>query len=193
MRDKNQSIEQIWDELASVFSNWRGVRPRRHWFTTGFSERLGPARMRRLEGGEDGRRFFQMIENCSVNELEYLHRRAVINFEQVSAAARLAIIMNITSVIAMFVLINQLFPGSIGGMIASAFTGNDAAFAGGLIAFIFVSLFILTYCLGGINMARDLKHLLELALARRKISPTDKSYEDALDVTAPLSDTLLDS
>lgn len=190
------SPEQIWDQLTPIFSNWRGVRPRKHWLNTGLSERVGAKRVRLLEGGESGRKYFDLTKNCSVEDLEYLYVRARVNFEQVTSAARLAIISNVTSVIGAFVLVNQIFPGKIAEQLETLASSEPTQIAITIaisMSLVFcISLIIILFVVGGVGQARDLKHLLELGLARRKVE-TEGNDKDGIRsaIEQPLADNLL--
>lgn len=179
MDTKPDSVEAIWDKLAKEFRNWNGVKPRWSWVRTGLSERAGYKRLRILEGGEQAKVYFSLTKTLSGRELSYLHKRSLANFEQAQAAARSATIMNLTIFIGALVIFNQIFPGMIAKVALTLMQSNDSL--GVWLAVITTAMFlimvigVLSYSYGGTAQARDLKHLLELSLARRALKDDNVS------------------
>jgi len=175
MNDEIKKLEASWDELAKIFNNWAGIRPRKSWFTAGVSERTGYKRVRVLESGKQAAKFYDITKDLTERELRYILKRAELNLEQAYSAGRITTVLNATVIIGVIVLFNQIFPGEIGKffkeMIAS-FDSSDA-FLGvtlllGLLMGLAIMIIILSYSYGGTAQARDLKHLIELSLARRE-------------------------
>jgi len=177
-----ENIEAIWDQLAKEFRNWNGVKPRASWIKTGLSERAGYNRLRILEGGRQAKLYFSLTKDLAGRELNYLHRRAEVNLEQAVVAARLATILNLTVFIGALVIFNQLFPGLIAKYALGMMQGGDAAAV--IISIFTIALFfatvigVLSYSHGGTAQARDLKHLLELSLARRALRGSDGKEDE---------------
>ncbi|WP_026942449.1 hypothetical protein [Hellea balneolensis] len=195
MAEQDYNIEDIWDQLAKEFRNWNGVKPRRQWFKTGLSERSGYNRLRILEGGKQAKRYFSLTKNLSRKDLSYLYRRAEVNYEQAVAAARVATILNLTILVGALMLFNQIFPGLIAKYATAFFqTGNGYDLLFGLfIALLFFGVItgVLSYSHGGTTQARDLKHLLDLSLARRDLGERKLTAEDSADVGADLRENYI--
>jgi len=183
MDGKPENIEKVWDNLAKEFRNWNGVKPRKSWAQTGLSERAGYNRLRILEGGKQAKIYFSLTKDMSRKELNYLHARASANLEQAQGAGRIATILNLTIFIGAIVIFNQIFPGLIAKTALGLFRSDDGI--GVMLAIITTSLFFLTvigvlsYSHGGTSQARDLKHLLELSLARRDLKKQESQSEAA--------------
>jgi len=173
-----KKLEETWDALAHQFRNWRGVRPRKSWFVSGLTERAAPTRLRLLEGGPDGKRFFELTKSLDTRDLCYLLVRAEINYEQAQAAARISIILNVTVIIGFIVLINQVFPGRIGSLFVELTLSEILFWLNMLIIILSVMIAVSSYVYGGAAMARDLKNLLELALARRDFKSTRNATDE---------------
>lgn len=165
------SIETVWDKLARVFSNKSALRLRKAWFQTGVAERTAAKRLRLLEGGREGKTYFKITQELSLRDLRYLYARAVVNVELAQNAARVNIVLNVSTVIGFVVLLNQMFPGLFQDYYRYAVAETnpiDQALSLLLPLLIaVVSLSVLIYSQAGVAAARDLKHLLQLSLARR--------------------------
>lgn len=165
------SIETVWDKLTRVFSNKSALRLRRAWFQSGVAERTAAKRLRLLEGGREGKAYFKITQDLSPRDLRYLYARAVVNVELAQNAARVNIVLNVTAIIGFVVLTNQMFPGLFQDYFRDALAETNpidkalSLLIPLLIAV--VSLSILIYSQAGVAAARDLKHLIQLSLARR--------------------------
>jgi len=178
-------IEVIWQKLLKAFSNWKAVKPKKSWLKTGLSERLGYRRMENLERSLSAKTFSELTQNLSDDELKYLHNLSRINLEQVTPAARISLIINVTSIIAFFVLVNQMLPGYIAEIMQDLTRqGPNTPLAYGILAgfitFIPIGIFITMYCFGGVAGARDLKNLIELKLARRNLDIDESGATDTI-------------
>ena len=173
-----------WAPLADIFTNRSAVRPRQSWFKTGVSERLGQDRLERLLRSREAVRFDAAVAGLSDKELLTLLGMARVNLEQAQAAARVTIFLNVTIFIAAFVLVNQLAPGWISQVWASADPGLRVVIAVGALAIVGVSITVSAYSWGGVAAARDLKHLLEIRLAGTL--PDMPSEAEANDAVADL-------
>ena len=185
MGDDIKQLEATWDTLAKIFNNWAGIRPRKHWFTKGISERAGYNRLRMLEDGKQAAKFYDATKDLKTRELRYLLKRAELNFEQAYSAGRITTVLNATVMIGIVVLLNQIFPGELGKFfieVISSVNSSNAIYAiASLLCFLIgiVSLItVLSYSYGGTAQARDLKHLLELSLARREYYDGKRHNED---------------
>ena len=182
MGDDIKQLEATWDTLAKIFNNWAGIRPRKHWFSKGISERTGYKRLRLLEEGPEAVKFYEITKNLKERELRYLLKRAELNFEQAHHASRLNTVLNVTIMMGALVLFNQLFPGIISNYFKELFSSGKPVlivvmFLSMLPALIIIPLAI-SYGHGGTAQARDLKHLLELSLARREYYHGKRHNED---------------
>jgi len=128
-----------------------------------------------LESGKQAAKFYDITKDLTERELRYILKCAELNLEQAYSAGRITTVLNATVIIGVIVLFNQIFPGVIGKffkeMIAS-FDSSDA-FLGvtlllGLLMGLAIMIIISSYSYGGTAQARDLKHLIELSLARRE-------------------------
>lgn len=184
MKDDIKELEATWDRLAKVFNNWAGIRPRKSWFKTGLTERAGFRRVRILEDGKEAAKFFDLTKDCTERELRYLLKRAEINFEQAHAASRVNTVLNGTVLIGFIVLFNQIFPGLIAETIKRLFQvsfGFDLAVSLAImLSGLLMIIIILSYSHGGTAQARDLKHLLELSLARREFHGGKRHNKDGM-------------
>ena len=153
-----------WARLRRCFTVWDAVRPKPHW-NRGFSERMGPDRLAKLVEGGAARKAARVLDGLDARELRRLRVAADVNLEQAQAAARITILINITIVVASFVLLNQLFPGFLMRMWDRA----DPAWRGGIVAgfvvFPLVCIWVGSYGYAVVASARDLKHVVELHLA----------------------------
>ena len=190
-----QDVEKIWNKLAKVFRNWNGMKPRWAWFKTGLSERASCNRVRILEGGEQAKTYFSLTKSLSAQQLNYLQVRAQVNLEQAQAAARWATILNLTIFMGVLLIFNQLFPGLIAQKVSELLQSGDI----GLIALVVATviwilltiIIVLSYSQGGTSQARDLKHLLELSLARRALRASQSNSEDAADIRSDLRENFI--
>ena len=73
MADDLKDIEAIWDKLSKIFNNWAGIRPRKSWFTTGYSERAGYKRLRILENGREAVKFYDITKDLNMREFCLLY------------------------------------------------------------------------------------------------------------------------
>lgn len=182
----DQDIEAIWNKLASIYSNKRGLRPQRSWFNTGMSARTTANRLRLLEGGPAAKLFFEHTKNCDRAALQYLRVRAKVNQEQAATAARINTVMNVTILIGFVVLTNQLFPGLIQRHFSQLLAEQSVpnVIIGVILPVFIVCLagFIAGYSYAGVTQARDLVHMLELSLARRGLEPADDGGGDGATV-----------
>ena len=172
MPETTQNLEVIWDELAKTFNNWAGVKPNISWVKFGVSERAGAKRLRVLENGKSAKTLYELTKNLTQRDLRYLHKRAEVNFEQAQAAGRVGTILNGTLLVGAVVLLNQIFPGAIAEVLKLTFLSPWGAYKIYMLITSFLavlmSVTVLSYSYGGAAKARDLKHLLELSLARRE-------------------------
>ena len=190
MGDDLKQLEATWDELAKIFNNWEGIRPRISWLTTGLSERAGYKRLRVLEDGKQAAKFYDITKDLKTRQLRYLLKRAELNFEQAYNAGRISMVINGSAVIGFVVILNQIFPGAIQSFFKFLFLSLNnptstldvigsvislSSFLMGIITLIVV----LSYSYGGTAQARDLKHLLELSLARREYYEGKRHHEDS--------------
>ncbi len=183
MADDLKDIEAIWDKLSKIFNNWAGIRPRKSWFTTGYSERAGYKRLRILENGREAVKFYDITKDLNMRELRYLLKRAELNFEQAYSAGRINNVISGTAVIGMVVLFNQIFPGTIAKHLFEPLMSNLHRPAAIFVILCYLSALLffignLSYSFGGTAQARDLKHLLELSLARRDFHDGKRNSED---------------
>ena len=184
-----------WPKLQAIFSARSVLRPAWKWFTSMGMERLAGNRLDMLLHGRGARRAAPLLEDLSVSELRRLLALARINFDQAQATARLAVLFNITGVIAALVISNQIFPG----WVADYMVADDAVDAV-LIAIVVligvgIALYYGLYALGAVVGARDLQHVLEIHLLNRVADtegakPPESAQPDILDDlrSAQLSD-----
>ena len=178
--EKNShDVEEIWNELLKHFSNWKMIKPNKHWLKTGTSERLSIKRIDKLENSNAGQKFFELTNNLSDQKLEHLKGLSEINYEQVVPAARMSILANISAIVAFISITNQVMPGYIPKLVSAVFENSiesniNHALATGyilvLIMFIPTAIGVALYSYGGVSGARDLKNLVELSLLRRRKS-----------------------
>jgi len=87
--------------------------------------------------------------------------------------------------IGIIVLFNQIFPGELAKLfvdIVASFNTSNAIFGiMSLLCFligVITMIVVLSYSYGGTAQARDLKHLIELSLARREYHDGKRHYGD---------------
>lgn len=179
---EEKTVEHTWDSLADQFHNFRGVSPRWSWLKNGLSERADRRRVKLLEAGREGRGFQSIVKKCTLHEIQYLLRRSEVNLEQAQAAARVIVVTNVTIFIGFFVLVNQFFPGFLKDILESAERNELFSYIGLFIGLICLTTLIVSYAHGGVAQARDLKHLLQLEIAKRNFNmgqiASNGSYED---------------
>ena len=153
-----------WRRLQAIYSVGSALRPRRHW-VEGRSERMASNRLEGLVGAREARRAAHVLHGLPLSDLRRLLVAARINHEQSQAAARLAVLFNVTGVIAMVVISNQLFPGWITQTWQSADATDRSilAFLAGV--GVAVSACYGMWAYGAVASSRDLRHVLELRIA----------------------------
>ena len=72
---------ELWREAMRLFSNFRGMRPRRSWMS-GLSVGTGPKRLERLTSSKAAAQLMPKLETLSDRELVIFRTYARINLEQ---------------------------------------------------------------------------------------------------------------
>lgn len=171
MSENIKAIETIWDQLTARFSNLNGLKPSTSWFKSGMSERVGHKRVRLLEGRSQARFVSNKLRDLSLDDINYLSTRSIVNLEQAQSAARTTTVLNTTIVIGAIVIFNQIFPGMISDVIKETLSNDNLL---DVVLNILISICSIALMIGvtafshaGAAQARDLKHLLDLELGRR--------------------------
>ena len=157
-----------WPKLQAIFSARSVLRPGLKWFTSMGMERLAGNRLDILLGARGARKAAPLLEGLPESELRRLLALARINFEQAQATARLAVLLNITGVIAALVLSNQLFPGWVADYMVAEDAVDAVLIAIVVLIGVGIALYYGLYALGAVVGARDLQHVLEIHLLNRK-------------------------
>lgn len=190
--DSIAKVDKIWEELLIAFSNWKMVKPKKSWLQSGMPNRINHHRMMRLKNSSMAKTFFKTTKDFSDDEFKYLHTLTKLNLEQVTPAARLTMIMNVTVIIGLFVILNQALPGYLAEILGRFFDGNYAnshergltyAAIFGLLSFIPFASGVTLYYYGGIAGARDLKNLTEFSMGRRGIGNQEAVSDVLLEKT----------
>jgi len=183
------SVDKVWDELLVEFSNWKMVKPKKNWISKGMPNRINHSRMQSLMKSPMAKAYFEKTKDFSDSEFRHLNTLSRINLEQVTPAARLTMIMNVSTLLGFFLILNQVFPGFIGRALSGFLRGDFASANAQGIAYAIVCMMIFfipfaagvtLYCYGGVSGARDLKNLTELSLSRRGISGNNENISDIL-------------
>ncbi|QYJ01131.1 hypothetical protein KUV46_01755 [Thalassovita mediterranea] len=173
---------ELWREAMRLFSNFRGMRPRRSWMS-GLSVGTGPKRLERLTGSKGAAQLMPKLERLSDRELVIFRTYARINLEQAEAAMRLSLIANITIPVGFLVILNQFFPGTVLELVEYA--GPEAMLVGvGLAAGLL--LILIWYSYAGVFQARDISHLAAIAAAKRGAGVSDQEGSGDSDEPGPL-------
>lgn len=173
---------ELWREAMRLFSNFRGMRPRRSWMS-GLSVGTGPKRLERLTASKGAAQLMPKLERLSDRELSIFRTFARINLEQAEAAMRLSLIANITIPVGFLVILNQFFPGTVLELVEYA--GPEAMLVGvGLAAGLL--LILIWYSYAGVFQARDISHLAAIAAAKRGAGASDQEGSGNSDETGPL-------
>ena len=175
------SADAVWAEVSALFSNVRGMRPRKSWFT-GLSVGAGRHRLERLTASKAARTIMPRIEALSDSGFALFQTYVRVNFEQAQAAMRLTLIANITIPVGFLVIANQFFPGLVQDFID--FTSLDATLIALGTAGAALCLAI-WYCYAGVFQARDLSHLTAIAAAKRGADPQTGVNGDDMDTDDP--------
>ena len=152
-----------WERIERIFTNVSGIRPSKLWLS-GLSERVGPSRVSRLLSKREAKALDAVIAGVSMPDLRRLRAMGRINFEQAQGAFRLTVFSNVTILVALLAISNQVAPGWIADVWQAADQRQRTTHIMGLIAGIAVSAGITLYAYGGVTSARDLNHLLDLHL-----------------------------
>ena len=161
---------ELWREAMRLFSNFRGMRPRRSWMS-GLSVGTGPKRLERLTSSKAAAQLMPKLETLSDRELVIFRTYARINLEQAEAAMRLSLIANITIPVGFLVILNQFFPGTVQELFD--YTGVEAML-GGIAAAAVVLLMLIWYSYAGVFQARDISHLAAIAAGKRGAGASDQ-------------------
>ena len=176
------AADRLWREAMHLFSNFRGMRPRKSW-ASGLSVGTGPKRLERLTGSKGAAQLMPKLEALSDRELSIFRTYARINLEQAEAAMRLSLIANITIPVGFLVILNQFFPGTVQKVFE--YSGPEAMLAGfGLVAVIL--LMLIWYSYAGVFQARDISHLAAVAAAKRGAGASDEKDGGDGDEAGPL-------
>ena len=176
------TADRLWREAMHLFSNFRGMRPRRSW-ASGLSVGTGPKRLERLTGSKGAAQLMPKLERLSDRELVIFRTYARINLEQAEAAMRLSLIANITIPVGFLVILNQFFPGTVLELVEYA--GPEAMLVGvGLAAGLL--LILIWYSYAGVFQARDISHLAAIAAAKRGAGVSDQEGSGDSDEPGPL-------
>lgn len=174
--------DRLWREAMRLFSNRRGMRPRRSWMS-GLSVGTGPKRLERLMASRGARQLLPKLEALSDRELVIFRTYARINLEQAEAAMRLSLIANITIPVGFLVILNQFFPGTVQELFDYA---GVEAMLGGIAAAAVVLLLLIWYSYAGVFQARDISHLAAIAAAKCGASASDDEGRGNGDEAGPL-------
>lgn len=174
--------DRLWREAMHLFSNFRGMRPRKSW-ASGLSVGTGPKRLERLMASRGARQLMPKLEALSDRELVIFRTYARINLEQAEAAMRLSLIANITIPVGFLVILNQFFPGTVQELFDYA---GVEAMLGGTAAAAVVLLLLIWYSYAGVFQARDISHLAAIAAAKRGASASDDEGSGNGDESGPL-------
>ncbi len=175
------TANSVWAEATSLFSNVRGMRPRRSWFT-GLSVGAGRHRLERLTRSKAAGKLMPRILALPDAEFAVFRTYVQVNFEQAQSAMRLTLIANITIPVGFLVIANQFFPGLVQDFID--FTSLDATLIALGTAGAALCLAI-WYCYAGVFQARDLAHLTAIAAAKRGADPQTGVNGDDIDSDDP--------
>ncbi|RIJ25817.1 hypothetical protein D1224_01470 [Henriciella barbarensis] len=176
------TADQLWRDTMRVFSNFRGMRPRKSWLS-GLSVGTGPKRLERLTNSKGAAQLMPKLEALSDRELSVFRTFGRINLEQAEAAMRLSLIANITIPVGFLVILNQLFPGPVQNVFE--YSGPEAMLGGiGLVAVIL--LMLIWYSYAGVFQARDISHLAAIAAAKRGAGLSDEKDGGDGDEAGPL-------
>lgn len=157
------TADDLWQDASAQFSNLRGMRPRRSWFSA-LSVGASRNRLQKLKNSKDAETLLPKLAALSDGEFSVFRSYSQVNLEQAEAAVRLSLIANVTIPVGLLVIANQFFPGIIQGVVKE--TGVEAML-GGFLSAALVLFVLIWYCYAGVFQARNLDHLTTIAAARR--------------------------
>ena len=167
-----------WERIERIFTNASGIRPGKGWMS-GLSERVGAKRVSRLLSRPEAKALDAVVAGVSVSDLRRLREMGRINFEQAQGAFRLTVFSNVTILVALLAISNQIAPGWIAEFWAAADSTERAAHLSGVVVGVIISAWITFYAYSGVSSARDLNHLLDLHLVGMEDGDLDTRPADA--------------
>ena len=166
-----------WERVSKPFTNMSAIRPRSTWLATGMSSRISNSRLGNLWTSPQGRHVRVTTADMDAPTLERLIGMARVNLEQAQAASRVTVFINVTVIVAVTVVSNQLFPGWLKTAV-TARAWYSEGLIGVLVSFALLASFTSAYSWGGVASARDLLNLLELRAAGLRGQGSPRRTED---------------
>ncbi len=178
--------DDVWREVARLFGNRHGMRPKRRWLF-GYSSRIGADRIDLLCSTPAARRLCELVEPLDRAAFAALLTRSLVNLEQARAGFRVSLVGNITVPLGALAIYNQIEPGAVARWLGGGPLEDRvlvAAVFGGTALLILAGMF---WAHAGLSAARDLNHLLHLIGAARRDGAAGGSAPAAEDEEALLA------
>ena len=168
------SVAEDWEQIQALFPTRNAVTAK-SW-TFGFSGRLLRLRVACLMQTQAAGQLALILDQRSAARVRALRIFASVSLEQVIAAFRISIVVNVSLPILLLTVANLLFPGSAGRvfLFASAVGQTVALIQMGILFVTLIWLLdILIHALACLNQARDIRYLIDLIAAEYPNSSTN--------------------
>jgi len=147
------------------------MRPTRTWLN-GMSTRMDFKRLEKLRKSKAATTLFEYFETIADHRIKTLRTFAAINQEQTLAAFRVTLLGNVSVPILLVTFTNQITGGGVTEIFRMMQVENPMVFSitiSGLIGGVIAIALVAIYALANLGQARDLRHLIDIYAAERRI------------------------